>query len=126
MVLIDLRASRLTGVVAERALEECGILVNRNRIPDDTRPPLVTSGVRLGCNILAQRGMGPEHMRECAELMHAVLTATTPLSDTEYRIDPHQRVHLRARVRALCARHPLPHATARADGPGALRTGASL
>ncbi|KAB1981744.1 serine hydroxymethyltransferase [Streptomyces triticiradicis] len=126
MVLIDLRASRLTGVVAERALEECGILVNRNRIPDDTRPPLVTSGVRLGCNILAQRGMGPEHMRECAELMHAVLTATTPLSDTEYRIDPHQRVHLRERVRALCARHPLPHATARADDPGALRTGASL
>ncbi|MFE9766048.1 serine hydroxymethyltransferase [Streptomyces sp. NPDC005808] len=126
MVLIDLRGSRLSGVVAERALEECGILVNRNRIPDDTRPPLVTSGVRLGCNILAQRGMGPEHMRECAELMHAVLSATTPLSDTEYRIDPHQRVHLRQRVRALCARHPLPHATARADGAGSLPTGVAL
>ncbi|MFF7476199.1 serine hydroxymethyltransferase [Streptomyces sp. NPDC008092] len=126
MVLIDLRGGRLSGVVAERALEECGILVNRNRIPGDTRPPLVTSGVRLGCNILAQRGMGPEHMRECAELMHAVLSATTPLSDTEYRIDPHQRVHLRNRVRALCARHPLPHATARADDTGALPTGVSL
>ncbi|MEV7199208.1 serine hydroxymethyltransferase [Streptomyces griseoluteus] len=126
MVLIDLRDSRLTGVVAERALEECGILVNRNRIPGDTRSPLVTSGVRLGCNILAQRGMGPEHMRECAELMHAVLAATTPLSDTEYRVDPHERVQLREHVRALCARHPLPHATVRADGPGALGTGAAL
>ncbi|WP_420707547.1 serine hydroxymethyltransferase [Streptomyces sp. NRRL S-1022] len=126
MVLIDLRGSRLTGVVAERALEACGILVNRNRIPDDTRPPLVTSGVRLGCNILAQRGMGPEHMRECAELMHAVLSATTPLSETEYRIDPHQRIRLRERVRALCARHPLPHATVRGDGTGALPTGVSL
>ncbi|MEU6382453.1 serine hydroxymethyltransferase [Streptomyces bauhiniae] len=126
MVLIDLRDSRLTGVVAERALEECGILVNRNRIPGDTRSPLVTSGVRLGCNILAQRGMGPEHMRECAELMHAVLAATTPLSDTEYRVDPHERVQLRERVRELCARHPLPHTTVRADGPGALGTGASL
>ncbi|RDG36805.1 serine hydroxymethyltransferase [Streptomyces corynorhini] len=126
MVLIDLRDSRLTGVVAERALEECGILVNRNRIPDDTRPPLVTSGIRLGCNVLAQRGMGPEHMRECAELMHAVLAATTPLSDTEYVIEPHQRVRLREHVRALCARHPLPHATARAAARDALRTGTSL
>ncbi|WP_367129264.1 serine hydroxymethyltransferase [Saccharothrix sp. HUAS TT1] len=126
MALIDLRDSRLTGVVAERALEECGILVNRNRVPGDARPPLITSGIRLGCNILAQRGMGPEHMRECAELMHAALTATTPLSDTEYRIDPYQRVRLREHVRALCARHPLPHSTALAEAHSALRTGALL
>ncbi|AYG79091.1 Serine hydroxymethyltransferase [Streptomyces hundungensis] len=126
MVLIDLRGTGLTGVVAERALEECGILVNRNRIPDDTRPPLVTSGLRLGCNILAQRGMGPEHMRECAELMHAVLAATTALGDNDYRVDPHERIRLREQVRALCVRHPLPHAgVADADDARvAARTGA--
>ncbi|MFB8179378.1 serine hydroxymethyltransferase [Streptomyces sp. NPDC055966] len=124
MVLLDLRETGLTGVVAERALEQCGILVNRNRIPDDTRPPLVTSGIRLGSNILAQRGLGPEHMAQCAALLHAVLTATTPLSETEFRIDPHQRAHLRDQVHALCARHPLPYAAAVPSGPP--WTGAAL
>lgn len=110
MVLIDLRSTGLTGVIAERALEECGILVNRNRIPGDTRKPLVTSGIRLGTNILAQRGLGPDRMRECAALLHRALAATTALSDTEYRIDSRARATLRAEVRALCARHPLPRA----------------
>ncbi|MGW7545632.1 serine hydroxymethyltransferase [Streptomyces sp. NPDC054770] len=112
MVLLDLRDTGVTGVVAERALEACGILVNRNRIPDDTRPPLVASGIRLGCNILAQRGLGPEHMAQCAALLHDVLTATTPLNETEFRIDPQQRARLRDRVHALCARHPLRYAAA--------------
>src|SRR5262249_47130805 len=48
MVLIDVSDFGLTGVTAERALEQCGILANRNRIPGDTKPPLVTSGLRLG------------------------------------------------------------------------------
>ncbi|SBU97342.1 glycine hydroxymethyltransferase [Streptomyces sp. Ncost-T6T-1] len=108
MVLLDVRHHGLTGVVAERALERCGILANRNRIPGDTKPPLVTSGLRLGTNILAQRGMGPEEMRECARLLHAVLTATTAVDNTEYRIDPRTVTELRAEVEGLCARYPLP------------------
>ncbi|KAA0910136.1 serine hydroxymethyltransferase, partial [Streptomyces apricus] len=98
MVLLDIIDRGLTGVVAERALEQCAILANRNRIPGDTKPPLVTSGLRLGTNILAQRGMGPLQMRECAHLLHAVVTATTALSDTEYLIDPAQVLRLRAGV----------------------------
>ncbi|CAL9674622.1 serine hydroxymethyltransferase [Streptomyces griseomycini] len=108
MVLLDIGEYGLTGVVAERALEECGILANRNRIPGDTKPPLVTSGLRLGTNILAQRGMGPDQARRCAHLVHAVLNATVPLGDTEYRIDPERAAGFRAEVRELCARHPLP------------------
>ncbi|WP_413760935.1 serine hydroxymethyltransferase [Streptomyces sp. MMBL 11-3] len=107
MVLLDIIDRGLTGVVAERALEQCAILANRNRIPGDTKPPLVTSGLRLGTNILAQRGMGPLQMRECAHLLHAVVTATTALSDTEYLIDPAQVLRLRAGVEDLCARYPL-------------------
>ncbi|MGW0537946.1 serine hydroxymethyltransferase [Streptomyces sp. NPDC003032] len=107
MVLLDIIDRGLTGVVAERALEQCAILANRNRIPGDTKPPLVTSGLRLGSNILAQRGMGPEQMRECARLMHTVLTATTPLSDTEYVIDPARAASIREDVAELCARYPL-------------------
>uniref|UniRef100_A0AAU2VG30 Probable serine hydroxymethyltransferase n=1 Tax=Streptomyces sp. NBC_00003 TaxID=2903608 RepID=A0AAU2VG30_9ACTN len=107
MVLLDIIERGLTGVVAERALEQCGILANRNRIPGDTKPPLVTSGLRLGTNILAQRGMGPEQMRSCAGLLHTVITATTPLSDTDYLIDPVRVARIRQDVAALCARHPL-------------------
>ena len=108
MVLMDITGHGLTGVVAERALEECGILANRNRIPGDTKPPLVTSGLRLGTNILAQRGMGPHEMRDCARLLHTVLTATTAVSDTEYRIDPVAAQEVRANVSDLCVRYPLP------------------
>lgn len=108
MVLLDMGARGMSGVVAERALEECAILANRNRIPSDTRPPLVTSGLRLGTNILAQRGIGPDEMPRCAELMDRVLGATTVLGDTEHRVDPGVRDAVRREVAALCRAHPLP------------------
>ncbi|MEU1126899.1 serine hydroxymethyltransferase [Streptomyces sp. NPDC005899] len=110
MVLIDVVCRGLTGVVAERALERCGILANRNRIPGDQKSPLVTSGLRLGTNILAQRGMGPDQMKECARLLHAVLAATTAHGDTEFSIDPTVADEVRSAVESLCARHPLPAA----------------
>ncbi|WP_330299322.1 serine hydroxymethyltransferase [Streptomyces sp. NBC_00503] len=113
MVLIDTTGVGLTGVTAERALEECGILANRNRIPGDTKPPLVTSGLRLGTNILAQRAMGPVEMRECAQLLHTVLSGTRLQSDTDYLIDPALVATVREEVRWLCARHPLSIDTAR-------------
>ncbi|MFJ3583466.1 serine hydroxymethyltransferase [Streptomyces sp. NPDC090127] len=108
MVLLDIFDRGVTGVVAERALEECGILTNRNRIPKDTKAPLVASGLRLGTNVLAQRGMGPDEMRVCARLLHEVLGATTVLSDTEFRTDPTVRDRVTAEVEALCRTHPLP------------------
>lgn len=108
MVLIDVHDRGLTGVVAERALERCGILTSRNRIPGDTKPPLVTSGLRLGTNILAQRGMGPDQMWECANLVHTVLAATSPTGDTGYVIDPAVATQARVDVAKLCARYPLP------------------
>lgn len=107
MGLLDVSGHGLTGVVAERALEECRILANRNRIPGDVKPPLVTSGLRLGTNILAQRGIGPGEMWKCARLLHFVLGATTALSDTEHRTDPAVADRVRADVRRLCDRYPL-------------------
>ncbi|WP_406724720.1 serine hydroxymethyltransferase [Streptomyces sp. GD-15H] len=108
MVLLDVFERGITGVVAERALEACGILTNRNRIPKDTKAPLVASGLRLGTNVLAQRGMGPAETRVCAEMLHRVLTATTVLGDTEFRTDPTVRERVTAEVAALCRAHPLP------------------
>lgn len=107
MVLVDIRAAGLTGVTAERALEDCGILVNRNRIPGDTLSPAVGGGLRFGTNIVSQRGMGPADVRECARLVHEVLSATTLRDDTGYELDGRVRASVRARVDALCARFPL-------------------
>ncbi|MYS43010.1 serine hydroxymethyltransferase [Streptomyces sp. SID5998] len=109
MVVMDLREQGLSGVIAERALEECGILANRNRIDGDLRPPLVASGLRLGTNILAQRGLGAAEMRECARLLHTVLAATTAVDDTTYLLAPDLRARVRTEVELLCARFPLPH-----------------
>ncbi|MFF3408866.1 serine hydroxymethyltransferase [Streptomyces sp. NPDC002742] len=109
MVLLEILGRGVTGVVAERALEECGILANRNRIPGDVKPPLVASGLRLGTNVLAQRGMGTAEMAHCARLLHEVLAATTAVSDTEYRLDPAVRRRTRTEVAELCGRFPLPY-----------------
>jgi glycine hydroxymethyltransferase len=75
LVLIDLRTRGLTGDVAEVALEEAGILANRNVIPFDPGTPDRPSGLRLGTTSCAQRGMGPEQMREIAACIDEVLRA---------------------------------------------------
>ncbi|HEU0051554.1 MAG TPA: serine hydroxymethyltransferase [Longimicrobium sp.] len=108
MVLVDVSARGLTGVVAERALEECGIVVNKNRIPGDRHGARVTSGVRFGTNGMALRGMGPAEMPECAELVDRVLSAVRPLGPRSYTLDPGAAAAVRREVSALCARFPLP------------------
>jgi glycine hydroxymethyltransferase len=108
MVVIDLRPAGISGVVAERALEGCGILANRNQIPGDTRPPLVTSGLRLGTNILSQRGMRAAEMRRCAALIDRVLRHLVAVDDTSYDLELRVRRSVHAEVHQLCARFPLP------------------
>ncbi|MFJ5228249.1 serine hydroxymethyltransferase [Streptomyces sp. NPDC088400] len=106
MVLVDVRAAGLTGVVAERALEECGILVNRNKIPGDPLPPTVGGGLRFGTNILAQRGMGPLEVRECSRLVHEVLSGIKVHDSTHYELTGTLRESVRGHVSTLCARFP--------------------
>ncbi|GAA2380733.1 MULTISPECIES: serine hydroxymethyltransferase [Streptomyces] len=108
MVLLDLSGGTVTGAAAEEALQDCGILANRNRVPGDTRPPLVTSGLRLGTNILAQRGMGPSEMAVCAELVDTVVRGLRARSGGGHRLEPAVRDRVRAAVRELCDRFPVP------------------
>lgn len=109
MVLLNLTTARMTGIVAEKALEECGIVVNKNRIPGDTKAPLVTSGMRLGTNSVAARGMEANEMQSCAGLIHQVLSSLTSSDDRSYRLDETAKQEVRAGVERLCDRFPIPH-----------------
>jgi len=74
LMLVDLRPKNLTGKAAEKILDQAGITVNKNTIPDDPQSPFVTSGIRLGTPALTTRGMGKPEMRRVAELIDRVLT----------------------------------------------------
>ncbi|MFC0680831.1 serine hydroxymethyltransferase [Lysobacter korlensis] len=95
LVLVDLRNSEVDGKQAEDLLHQVGITVNRNAVPFDPRPPMVTSGVRIGTPALATRGFGDEEFAEVADIIVAALKPSPELEP------------LRARVRALADRFPL-------------------
>ncbi len=95
LVLVDLRNSSLDGQQAEDVLHSVGITVNRNAVPFDPRPPMVTSGLRIGTPALATRGFAAEEFTEVGEIIAAALK---PSPDVEA---------LRARVSALAADFPL-------------------
>ncbi|WP_030218602.1 serine hydroxymethyltransferase [Streptomyces bikiniensis] len=98
LLLVDLRDSELDGQQAEDRLHEVGITVNRNAVPNDPRPPMVTSGLRIGTPALATRGFGAEDFREVADVIAETLK---PGFDAE------KAEALKARVTALADKHPL-------------------
>ncbi|WP_033823877.1 serine hydroxymethyltransferase, partial [Kitasatospora sp. MBT63] len=73
LVLVDLRNSQLNGQDAEDRLHEVGITVNRNAVPNDPRPPMVTSGLRIGTPALATRGFQAADFREVADIIAEAL-----------------------------------------------------
>ncbi|WP_336670085.1 serine hydroxymethyltransferase [Tsukamurella sp. USMM236] len=97
LVLVDLRNSDLDGQQAEDLLHEVGITVNRNAVPFDPRPPMVTSGLRIGTAALASRGFGEKEFTEVADIIGTAL-AQGKAADT---------AALRARVSALALEVPL-------------------
>jgi glycine hydroxymethyltransferase len=109
IVLLDVAARELTGVIAEQALETCGIVVNKNRIPGDTRRASITSGLRLGTNSLALRGMDEAAVGTCADLLNRVLSSVEPQGETAFRLDPRVAAAVRDEVRSLCTRYRLPN-----------------
>lgn len=95
LVIVDLRDSELDGKQAEDLLHQAGITVNRNAVPWDPRPPMTTSGLRIGTPALATRGFGTAQFREVADV---IAEALKPGADIEA---------LRARVTALTEQFPL-------------------
>lgn len=72
LILIDLQNKNLTGKEFEIALGKAGITVNKNAVPNDPKPPKVTSGIRVGTAALTTRGMGASEMQRIAELFNIV------------------------------------------------------
>ncbi|MCU1540185.1 MAG: serine hydroxymethyltransferase [Arthrobacter sp.] len=89
LVLVDLRNSQLDGQQAEDLLHSVGITVNRNAVPFDPRPPMVTSGLRIGTPALATRGFGAEEFTEVADIIATALKSgtATDVDALQYRVD---------------------------------------
>lgn len=104
IVLVDLRPKNLTGKVVDLALEHAGITCNKNAVPYDPAPPMVTSGVRLGTPAGTTRGFGADEWKLIGELILEVvdgLVANGPEGNTEVEKS------VRAKVKALCDRFPI-------------------
>ena len=95
LVLVDLRNAPINGQETEDLLHEVGITVNRNSVPNDPRPPMVTSGVRIGTPALATRGFGQAEFTEVADIIAHVLMPNPDVAA------------LQARVRTLTEAYPL-------------------
>lgn len=96
LMLVDLTDMDVTGKEAEKMLDEVGITVNKNAIPFDTRSPFITSGIRIGTPATTTRGFVEEDMTEVGKLIGMTI------KDFEGNKD-----EVKARVAALCEKHPL-------------------
>jgi len=99
LILVDLTDNGVTGKQAEESLEIAGIVVNRNAIPFDSRPPRVASGIRLGTPAVTTRGFGSEEMKRIASLIVKVITN---IDDLDIRNQVSQEVS------QICRRFPVP------------------
>lgn len=99
MILVDLRDKPVTGATAEKALEAAGITVNKNAVPNDTRPPKETSGIRIGSPALTTRGMKEAEFDRIGNWIADVLDAPE---------DAARLAKIEAGVKELVAAFPLP------------------
>ena len=101
LMLVDLRTkdAELTGDNAEKWLEGAGIITNKNGVPKDTRPPRVTSGLRLGTPALTTRGLKEAEMAKVAEWIDRVLSSAG---------DDMTCIQVRAEIMTFCAQFPMP------------------
>jgi ribose 5-phosphate isomerase B len=99
LFLADLTSIQLTGREGSEALEKAGVIVNKNSIPFDTKPPMVTSGIRIGTPSVASRNMREEEMRQIGAWILAALKT---------RQEPDRLEAIRAQVVEFCGRYPLP------------------
>jgi len=98
LMLVDLRSKGITGKDAALALEEGGMILNKNGVPFDDAPPAVTSGIRLGSAGVSTRGMKEKQMRQIAQWMDTVLM---------HREDAKVKARVKREVAKLCRKFPV-------------------
>lgn len=96
LILVDLNNKDITGKDAEKLLDSIGITVNKNTVPNETKSPFVTSGIRIGTAAVTTRGFDEEDMKEVAALINDVI------ENKDENLSS-----LKNRVKALCSKHPL-------------------
>jgi glycine hydroxymethyltransferase len=97
-MLVDLTPKGITGNEAEKALDAAGISCNKNSIPYDQKPPVVTSGIRLGTPIVTTRGMREPEMKYIGDLICDVLANHKT---------PEKVAALKGRTKAFCSKFPM-------------------
>ena len=100
LMLVNLTNKGITGKEADAALDAAGIIVNKNAVPYDEKPPAVASGIRLGTPIVSTRGMKEPEMKEIVALVDRVL---------QHRQDTAVLEEVRGQAKALCSRFPIFH-----------------
>ena len=96
MLLLDLSNTDITGKEAEKLLDSIGITVNKNTVPNETRSPFITSGIRIGTAAVTTRGFKEEDIVEVAAIINdAILNKDSDLTE------------LKNRVKTLCEKYPL-------------------
>ncbi len=98
LMLVDFTGTEITGKMAENALEEAGITVNKNAVPFDTRSPFVTSGIRIGTPATTSRGLKEAEMVKVAEWIDRALKSME---------NPSELAKIKAEVAELCKQFPL-------------------
>lgn len=102
--VVDLRPWGLTGLIAERALEQVGITVNKNTIPYDEKKPFIASGIRVGSAACTSRGMGADEFKEIGDMILALLG-----SARSGAVNSRTEASIREGVVELTKRFPLPY-----------------
>lgn len=100
LMLLNLTNKGITGKEADAALDTAGIIVNKNAVPYDEKPPAVASGIRLGSPIVSTRGMKEPEMKRIVELVDRVL---------QHRQEPAVLEEVREQAKTLCAQFPIFH-----------------
>ncbi|MFN8769616.1 MAG: serine hydroxymethyltransferase [Neisseriaceae bacterium] len=104
MIIIDILISKgLTGVIAEKALEKCNIIINKNIIPNDTKSAFITSGIRLGTNSIAIKDSITENtLTDIVDLIDHIFDFVKPIDDKQFTLDDEIILSASSQVKDWC------------------------
>lgn len=103
LVVVDLQVKHVSGKAAEEALERAHLTCNKNAVPNDPQPPMVTSGIRLGTPAGTTRGFGVAEFTQIADLIADVVDALAVSPEGDAKVE----AAVREKVAALCAQFPI-------------------